>query len=324
MVLFDSLQIPTSLLVYETLHARQSFSSKKRRLYEQLRKGFSGEHKLTTYLKASDLNHVIPLYDCLFEVNNRELQIDCLLLTSDTIFLLEVKNYTGDYYLKNNELHYVQTNTQLYHPLTQLKRTEFLFKQMLHELKINWQVRSYVVFVNHHFMLYNASIQDPIIYPSQIERFLQKTNANAPALSERVERLANTLLKKRKQHSDYARLPTYRMEQLKRGVFCKYCVTKLKRKHQYSLICSACKHLYTVDEVVLFAIAQYDLLFPKKKITTGAIVDWCGHQFSRQTIRRVLHKHLKIHVNGRYTSYQFNDPNIPLRILSDAIIETIT
>lgn len=311
-----SLAPPTSLLLYESLHSRKRLSPQERQRFEQLRKGYLGEKRLESLLKAGNYKNIEPLYDCLFEVDEREVQIDCILLTSERIFLLEVKNYTGDYYWKNNHIYYLQTHKEVYNPINQLSRTEFLFKQLLNELQVNIPVCSRVVFVNFDFKLYGSLVDMPMIYPSQIKRFLQKTNNNAPYLTDHTRKLAKILTERGKRVSTYARYPKYNLTELKRGVFCKNCSSELIRQGQLIFTCPVCCEDDDIKEVVFYAIAQFHLLFPRKKITTTSIKKWCGDIFSKSFLRSFLNTHFNVVRKSRYTYYFFEDERKHIELLS--------
>lgn len=320
MVLSHSFAPPTSLLRYEVLHSRKQLSSRESQRYEQLKKGFIGEKRLEVFLRTDTYQNIIPLFDCLFEVDEREFQIDCILLTSDTIFLLEVKNYTGNYYIQNNQVHHLSSKKQIYNPVTQLDRTEFLFRKLLTNMRVNMKVRSFVVFVDFNFVLYGASEKLPMIFAPQIKIFLQKINENTRPLLKDVKQLADKLAHRCKESSAYERRPEYHLDELKRGVFCDRCLAELVRENQYNFKCTRCEEKFNIDHVVLFAIAQYHLLFPKKKIRTRKIINWCGNQVSKNPIRRILSNNFIISSKGNRTHYVYPDELIPLEILSSRYV----
>lgn len=307
--------IPPLLLVYETLLHRKELASKDRQQYEQLLKGFMGERKLQKTISSFDSEMIIPMFDLLFEANDTEFQIDCLLLTLDAIYLLEVKNFSGDYYLDNGRIFSLLTKKQITNPLYQLERTSLLFNQLLEQLNVNLKVIPYIVFINDQFMLYGASPKLPMIFPSQIERFIQRIVSNTSFPSERIHRLKHSLENKRKRKSDFERLPNYQMSELKRGVFCLHCGVELERVSQQSFYCRICNISYSTGDVILIAVAQYHLLFPRHNITTKNITDWCGDNISKGLTRKVLSKKLNTHKKGRYTYYTFKNKTDHLELL---------
>lgn len=306
MVFSDQFTAPQSLLIYEILNTRKALSPLEKQQYERLRKGFAGEKRLAEFLTSVNYNNMIPLYDCLFESDRTEFQIDCLLVTTNTLFLLEVKNYSNDYLLENGKFFNFATKSEIYNPMTQLERTEYLFKNLLNQMRISINVRSYVLFTNPSFMLYGATPRLSMIFPMQINRFLKKTDANAPPLNDNALRLAQTLAERRKSKSTYEQITKYELSELKRGVFYEHCFMKLKRESKQMYVCRHCQHNYSLDDVVLCSIKQFHLLFPKQKITTNNILNWCGGLISKRIIRRVLNENLKIVVNGPHTHYVFD------------------
>lgn len=311
----DLLTPPTPLLRYVALSSRKPLSPVDKRRYTQLQKGFAGEQRLQSILQTEHYENIYPLYNCLFEVLDQEFEIDCLLLTSDTIFLLEVKNYTGNYYIENNQIHHLPSKRQIYNPVTQIDRTEFLFKRLLSDMQINLQVRSFVLFVNYNFVLYEASLQLPIIFPSQIKSFLDKTNRNASVLTNNVKQLGKILIRRRKSKSLYERSPTFNMEELKKAVYCQTCLAELVRHNQGSFTCSNCGQTENARSILLRSVAQYHLLFPESKITTNNIFEWCGRQLSKSYIRNVLTDQFIKKSVGRHTHYHFRKENSHLEIL---------
>ena len=111
MIVSDSVVAPYSLLLYETLLSRRNPSPQEKHQYKRLYKGFTGEKILEEKIGSSKYTNILPLYGCLFEVDETEFQIDCLLLTTNTIYILEVKNYTGDYYVEKDKIFNVHTKT---------------------------------------------------------------------------------------------------------------------------------------------------------------------------------------------------------------------
>src|SRR5699024_9051922 len=127
---------------------------------------------------------------------------------------------------------------------------------------------------------------------------------------------SSDLTNRKKNRSDYERLPEYTLSQMKRGTFCGDCFEELQRTKRQSFLCLNCKQHYHVDDVVLFAVAQFHILFPEKKITVSSIMDWCAGNVSKKVIRRILCANLDTKLNGKRTHDIFNDQNDYLNRLS--------
>jgi hypothetical protein len=127
---------------------------KEKNHFENLVKGYEGEKRFDNWLKGSESDGLL-LSDLLFETNNTFFQIDSLYFTPHTIYLFEVKNYTGDFFVEG-EKWYSSSRLEIKNPLFQLKRNESLFRRLLQENKFTFSVEAYVVFVNPEFHLYQA------------------------------------------------------------------------------------------------------------------------------------------------------------------------
>lgn len=315
--------VPATLLFYEALFPRKSFSSKEKLRYKQVHKGFIGEKTLASLLEEAS-EKVIPLFGALFESDGNEFQIDCIILTSNTVYLIEVKNYSGDYQMKNNQLFNLRTKRQIYNPLSQIERAELLFSRLLKELQINIEVRSYCLFINNNFTLYEAPRQLPIIYPTQVERFLQTMNREAPPLTEHVAQLAQLLNSQIKESSAYEQRPDYCLSELKGGVFCKQCLLPLQRSGHRCFSCRHCEARYSPKEVILYSVAQFHLLFPEEKITTKTIHEWTGQVMSRTFISGFLRRKLRLHRKGKYSYYSFENEDDHIHLLVENYYKKFT
>ncbi|MFS0708961.1 hypothetical protein AB6N22_12800, partial [Kocuria palustris] len=64
-------------------------------------------------------------------------------------------------------------------------------------------------FVNPEFTLYQAPLDIPFIFPTQLHRFIQSFNKIPSKLNGQHKSLAGFLIKQHQDESPYHRLPTY-------------------------------------------------------------------------------------------------------------------
>lgn len=241
--------------------------------------------------------------DLLLEFNQTTFQIDCLIITSSTIHLIEVKNYEGDFYFEGNKF-FKRPRTEMINPLHQLGQTQALLRQLLLSLGYNTSIEASVVFVNPAFTLYQAPLDLPIIFPTQINHFLKLVrNQSQARLSGQARQLARRLVESKQSVSRFQTLPTVNFEDLKKGITCKECgsfsVKVVKRK----CVCGVCNFKESVTEAVLRTIEEYKILFPDRRLTTKEIREWCKIVDSWFTIRRILSQNYKAVSSGRWTYY---------------------
>ncbi|MET3697195.1 nuclease-like protein [Bacillus oleivorans] len=160
--------------ILRVLNSRMSLTENERQHYFNLKKGYEGEVMFDFLTEKLQCDCLI-LNDLLLQQNNTTFQIDSLIITSETIYVFEVKNFEGDYYYESDRL-YRNPNSEITNPLTQLTRSESLLRQLLKSLGFNITIKASVVFINPEFTLYQAPLNKPFIFPTQINRFLNKLN----------------------------------------------------------------------------------------------------------------------------------------------------
>ncbi len=295
------------LVILRYLNIRMNLSPKDKQNYLILEKGFEGERKFSEWLKNNTSDCLI-LNDLLLEKNNTFFQIDSLLISQKTIYQFEVKNYEGDYYV-DKDMWYMTSGTEIKNPLHQLKRSESLLRRLLQDLGSTLSVESYLIFINPEFTLYQAPLHLPIIFPSQMNRFMKKLNVNSAKLNGSQTKLAEQLIALHTKESPFTRIPFYDYDQLQKGITCATCNSFLTTYKERNLICDICGNKENLESAVMRSVREFKLLFPDKKITTPIIFDWFGVIESKKTIRRILSKNFKVMFQGKLSYFVLPDEN---------------
>lgn len=303
--LFSSPHSSLELQLLSLLRPRINLSDKYRMSYENLKKGFDGEWKFFKLLEKGLHADCISLFGLRFEFNQTEFQIDSLLIFQGKIYLFEVKNFGGDYYVKEDKWYTVASGIEIRNPLHQLKRCELLFRQFLQQLGYNIQIESYIVYVNSEFFLYQAPFNQSLVFPNQLMRFVKKLNNNTGKISRKHKNLANQLAQRHIPRSSHERLPEYTYENLEKGIVCNGCHEFLTNLNQTSLRCINCGNKELVDHAVIRSVKEFHTLFPDRRITTTAIHEWCKIIESKKTIRRILKKNFTLVGSNRNAHFVF-------------------
>lgn len=205
------------------LNTRMELAGKDKFYLSNLEKGYKGEIEFDRQTEnLSEERYIID--DLLLQVNNSYFQIDKVIISGGLIHLLDVKYHEGDYYLESDKLYSVKSDREFKNPVIQLKRSETLFRQLLQNLKLNFLVQASVVFNNPEFTLYQAPLDQPIILPTQINRFLKELNETPSKLEENHKRLAQKLLSLHHDKNPFTTLPAYNYDQLEKGMHCRLVV----------------------------------------------------------------------------------------------------
>lgn len=272
------------LLILRALNVRMSVSEKERNYYLNLEKGFVGEQQFDLLLDSLPTEHYIVIHDFIYEISNTFFQIDTILISGNTIYIFEVKNFEGDFYIEKERWYSVTSENEIKNPLLQLQRCETLFRRLLKELGFVGTIKPYLIFINPEFHLFHAPRNLQIISPTQLNRFLNGIKHNQSFITNQDRIISEKLLTIYLQESPYSRVPNYTYEQLKKGIYCPKCYSFFRE----SLLCSKCGYYETLTAAVNRQVLEYNLLFPNEKITTNVVYEWCGGIYSKKVIRTIL------------------------------------
>ncbi|MFC5732797.1 nuclease-related domain-containing protein [Cytobacillus gottheilii] len=266
-----------------------------------LEKGYAGEKRFDHWLETELSCSFIVLKDITLDVHSSNaLQIDTLLISEKTLYLFEVKNYEGDFSIDGEKWHSI-TGTEIKSPLQQLKRSELLLNQFCRELGYKIPIESYCVFINPEFHLFGCTPQQPLIFPAQIKRFLQKINNHSTKLKAQHHKLAAALNSYKLEKSPYSRFPAYSYDTLKKGVPCPVCRTFMLPSNS-KMVCDQCGFVEKLGAAILRCVQEFKILFPEEKITVAGISNWTGG-LTVKTVQRVLKRHYRLTGSGRGSFY---------------------
>ncbi|WP_186575941.1 nuclease-related domain-containing protein [Aquibacillus kalidii] len=296
---------PKELELLGCLDSRSELMDKDAQSYLNSLQGFDGECEFDKLLsEALDGKCSIVLNDLLLEHNGTMFQIDSLVITPQKIIVFEVKNYKGDFYAQGEQW-FSKSGTEIKNPLHQLRRCEAMLRQLLQSLRINLLIESHLIFINPEFYLYQAPIDPPIVFYPQISRYLKQLNNGliGNVISAKQEKLASKLLSLHIEESPFTRLPDYEYSEVRKGILCPECHNGLTAFPRLKLLCEKCGHVERIDAGIIRSVREFQILFPKRKITTNSIFEWCDVVESKLTIRRVLQKEMKQQGQGQHCYY---------------------
>ncbi|MFT4416529.1 nuclease-related domain-containing protein [Fredinandcohnia humi] len=294
--------MPVELEILRSLSGRKKLDEKLENQLSSLEKGFKGELLFDQWLENINSDCVI-LNDLLLEQKNTQFQIDSLLVTQSQIYLFEVKNFEGDYYLDGDRW-CTSSGIEIKSPQLQLTRSEALFRQLLHSIGFNNPIQTYLIFVNPEFYLYQTPLGIPIIFPTQINRFIINLYSKSSKLSASHHKLAQKLVSLHKQESPYMRIPNYSFEELKKGILCGYgCGEFMVNQTQNLLVCKKCGSQEKNESAIIRTVEEFKLLFPDQNVTTKNIFEWSNEIITKKTLQRILSKHYKTNERARASHY---------------------
>lgn len=295
----------SELLTLRYLSPRTHLSEKEQQYYLSLEKGYEGELQF-------DQNVVPRLADWLFvndlrlEHHHSYFQIDSIGITQETLYLFDIKNFEGDFIVEENTWKSL-TGNEIKNPLHQLARCETLFKKFAQERRLHFSIKSFLIFINPHFTLYQAPLNPAIIFPTQLDRFIKTMELERPTLNNRHMNLSNLLISSHKEKYPYSSSPHYNYNEIAKGIVCSSCnsliTTVSNSEPTGKLFCSKCFFIESHENAILQCVKEIQILFPDRKISTVEVYNWCGGLISKKKIQRVLTQNYQRQGQGKFSYY---------------------
>ncbi|MCM3767335.1 nuclease-related domain-containing protein [Neobacillus niacini] len=300
-MLKKSRQIPKDLRKMRILNARMSLLEQDKRNYYAAEKGYEGEVRFDE-LTARIENQCYIINGLLLKLGSKYFQIDTVLIYQRKIYLIDVKNFEGEYIYEPKKLK-TMAGKEIDDPLIQLQRCESLFRQLLQQYGLNFHIEAILVYINPDFTLYQAPPNDSVILPSKLKSFMKKLNTEFSTLTKGHENLANLLISLDLGDYPYSNYPAYTYEGLQKGIISSSSHKLSTFLRSNKIVCRDSGVEESVESAVLRSVEELMLLFPDLKVTTNLVFEWCGMIVPKKTIRQILLKNYQLTGYGRWTFF---------------------
>lgn len=295
---------PKELQIIRVLDARMKLTADEKQHYLNLKKGYEGEVKFDSLTTSLDSQFYV-LNDLLLESNNTTFQIDTLLITQEVLIPCEIKNFEGDYFYQNDNFHLCHSKKEITNPLHQFIRIETLLRQYLQKHGFPFQIKGNLIFINPTFFLYQAPLNEKIVFHPQLTSYLNGLRKKNPKLNDHHFKLAEHLVKAHITDPPFNRIPDYQFGELRKGIICGVCQSFQLTFQGRSIVCKNCGMLESIEDAVMRSVREFKMLFPDGKITTNDIYEWCRIIHPKKAIGRILKKNCKTVGYGQWTYYDF-------------------
>lgn len=266
--------------------------------YLNFDKGFVGECGIDGQTEQLGPNCLV-LNDLQLEIRLAPFQIDTLLIGSNKIVLLEIKNFEGVHQWGERKLT-KDSGLSLENPTLQVLKTQTRLEFLLESLGCQMRVEAYVVFINPEFTLFNAPNDAGYILPSQIPDFFRILQKQLTKPNAEQHKLANALVNL--HDPEYpCKMPEYSFDKLRKGIPCPKCGTLAEIFKGHYQTCANCGQRMNVKRGIKASIEEFRILFPEEKIITSRMLEWCGSGDKACVYRVLKEEYQAIGKNsGRY------------------------
>ena len=264
-------------------------------------KGFVGELALDDCLDMlHEVSGIKILKDVRIAYDETHFQIDLLLAIGKVLLHYEVKNYSGEYTMDGEYLT-TKYGRRILNPEIQIQRANTMLFNTMKRLGYNFQIRSFCVFVNPDFQIYQNEKMDSVLFAGQLASHFEKVKQITAYPNADMEEFLQKLLVL--DDADYrpAKLPRY--ENVRMGIVCRECCSFKDVGTRQTWICGRCgKHEPMIDAISRTA-KEFLFLYPEKSISVRQVFEWCGAGLNHRQIRRALLKDFIQQGHGPATTY---------------------
>lgn len=286
--------------VMESLYCRGRLDEKRQKEYRNAIKGLEGERRFDEVV-ASTVTNGYVLNDLMLKDGTSLSQIDSLIVTENSVHIFEIKNYTGEYTYKEEEMH-SPYGFIIPSPTTQITNSRSLVHNIMRKTRLKLPIEAHVVFVNPAFYLYDLPINKPFIFNYQLEKHLRGLNRGEVNTTHKQEKIVQHLLNHHVENYRPNDLPKYILEELKKGVHCPECLSFNHTVKRLYKLCD-CGHKEEITEAIERSIKEFQILFPEKRVTVSALYDWCGGTINRKKILEHLKRNYRMNGTSRGIYY---------------------
>ncbi len=280
----------------ETLSERTKLTKVECKELMACQSGFQGEvtfDKVTWPLFKPDF----VIDDLNLSYGDSRVQIDKLLQVGERLYLINVKNYSGNYQFKSGSWYH--NNVILAHSIfTQIDRAHDILAKILSDSHINLQIVKVIVFMNANTKL---DVQDPTdILTMSFGSFFDWMQRNIkeaeflPMPNERPwqQTLQKFLVLPYKNKADFSMV---RGRKLKVGIRCPNCGKFEWQVLRFSLRCKnrKCRFGESKEQAYVRTICEYGTLFFTQDLRFRNVRNFFGDVVNESYLRYILGKHFK-------------------------------
>lgn len=298
------MRIPTKEMQFlQTLGKRKTLDFAEKKALARLKKGFNGEVWLDD-LQAQLSKGPIPcLDDFAISTGKKSVQIDKLLVANGVAYVVDVKNYQGQYKLENNEWYcngvLLQQNImeQLHNAVRAIKR---LFRQE----NIHLKVAGVLVFVGDGAnIVLPDDVTDKILSGKAISQWLLDLSWQV-CPNDWI--LWQDVIKKEM-------LPPYPCDRvcdeavnkrLRKGILCRRCGGQNLMETSYNMVCLNCHEKEPKETAYTRTVCDCGVLFHDQDLTFRLLREFFGKGLNERYLQEMLGKHFKVAAfAGRRSTY---------------------
>ena len=291
------MQTINRLDILQALNKREALDRNQKQELYQLELGQIGEDRIVKWIHEYGEPHWTIMQNTWLS-HYGTFECDIILFTAHKIYLLEIKNYSKRFELRNGQC-YLGGEMIGHNPISQAQKVFVNFRQLLGNSFYQVPIETAVIFAGEHCEVsIHDEIQDvKILQLNQVRDYLWKIAADErlyygdPIDVGRVQQILET----NKGENYYLPKPISReMEaRIRKGVMCSHCGHFDIDASRAIITCGRCRMQEPRENAIVRTICEYGVIHFDKDLETSRIVEFFNGQVSRNNIYYYLDKHFE-------------------------------
>ena len=304
--------VPTQLEFLQAADQRNLLKTKKElSLYHNLEAGNQGEEFVLDLLEKFGCKHWIVLRNLWLD-HYGIYENDIVLLTSHAIYILEVKNYEGEFDYRNSRC-YINGRKLKENCIHQAEKAWMNLREICHSIDQSIHIKGALLFVGEHNEVVIQSEVDgiEIVTRNTLRKFIQSikkeeefhhySSLNTQKFLSHFER--NEVL------NPFGPLKSYLPEEVlkgKCGIYCKECGGYNVTVTRKFVRCENFHEELRVEAVFRMIEEFQTLTYESDSVTRAELMRFLDNQVSEPYLTKFLNRYfVRIH-NGRHSKYQLD------------------
>lgn len=276
---------PSQLELLHILNIRDDHFQ-KRQLLQNLEKGKQGENYVVEIIKNIGPDHWIVIQNIWLNING-DFECDIILITLNSVYVFEIKNYTGLFQYKNGEC-ILNNETLSNNCVAQSQRSFINVKKMVHYVNPSIAVHGALVFAGkQNTVEIKSEIPNiDVVTTKNIENYFYQIEQNEFHHSNSVNtQKVITNFERMEINNPYSPKPLSRQEilNLRKGIYCKECLS-FDVEITRSFVKCNCGNVEPREQAMLRTINEFQMLQHNPKICRSDIENFINYQGSSKYV----------------------------------------
>lgn len=266
----------------ETIQHRRKLSKEEKEELIRLEKGFDGESEMDRQVNKFLAEDILILDDITLEYHGSLVQIDKIIIVGNILYLIDMKNYQGNYRLENNNWYY-EGKILPYNILEQLRRAVRVVIGILQDHGVLLEVKGVLAFTNRNSCItIKDSISEIVLQHADIDLWLSRLNQQ----SHQSCYACKTILRQYTVEPYPCDKRTH-LNELQPGICCPNCHGFSMTESEYVMTCS-CHFVEVKEKSYARTICEYGVLFPDKDLRWKDLLLFFGSKVNTRYLKKIL------------------------------------